>query len=204
MLPTNDLPEPSDAERDAADFIESARRLARLVRTLTPIAVTLHELQEALDELSAAADRPSRPAAENGSAWATLANAPLSPRFTNSHPIDLSFSSAPPSLGEERLVAPGSTGTITIAVIRTNGSLDLVRVHDALMNVEGVTKLGVSSYTRGRAKILMTVEHPVERDALSRALADAFPNEFTGDWLGDFEYQAVLGPLDLAPRVEEA
>lgn len=195
MPPADDAPLPSDAERAVADFLRSARHLAQIIRALTPVATGLHDLQDALDELGAVAARGVRPAPENGSAWQALAAPPLG-RPAGVRPGDLAYS--PPPFGEERLIEPGSTGTISIAVIRTEGNLDLVRVHDALINVEGATKLGVTSYTRGRAKILMTVEHPLERDALSRALAGAFPGEFAGDWLGESEYQAVLGPLNLA------
>lgn len=90
----------------------------------------------------------------------------------------------------------GSTGrrrTVSVTVMRSEGPLDLVRVHSALDGLEGVTGLALASYTRGRANILLDTERdPAELDVRDALLA-AFPEGVSGEWTSESEYVATIG-----------
>jgi hypothetical protein len=83
--------------------------------------------------------------------------------------------------------------TVSVTVARSDGPLDLVRVHSALEAMPGVTGLALTSYTRGRAGIMLETERPGSELPLHDALLDAFPEGVTGRWEGEGEYTATIG-----------
>jgi hypothetical protein len=87
---------------------------------------------------------------------------------------------------------------VSVTVTRSEGPLDLVRVHGALDGLPGVTGLALASYTRGRANILLDTERPRDELAVRDALIAAFPEGVSGEWVSDTEYLATIGTADTA------
>lgn len=105
--------------------------------------------------------------------------------------------SAPQAPAEPASSAPaqaaGAKRTVSVTVSRNEGPLDLVRVHGALESVPGVTGLALTSYTRGRAGILLETDRPPADLDLGDALGSVFPEGVNGNWEGENEYVAVIG-----------
>ena len=69
--------------------------------------------------------------------------------------------------------------TITVTVTREDAPLDLVRVHSALDQVQGVLSLALVSYTRGRAVLQIEGDRPIDEMRLTEGLRAAFPEGVT-------------------------
>lgn len=81
---------------------------------------------------------------------------------------------------------------VTFTISNPTGTLDLSRVHRAIEAVPGVTGLVVTSYTRGRAQLLLNVAPDVMILPLADALADAFPAGVQTHWHSDTEFEATV------------
>jgi hypothetical protein len=210
----------ADLEQRAAGAIEAIRAAARLMRALAPVAAELRELQDAIAELQSAVQPPPRQSL--GSARTESLRVPpptppahlpmpesswkreSEPQWTRTpdaaepRPSVLPFPTARPETeprpsGAETAGNGGRPRTVTVTVSRTEGPLDLVRVHSALDAIDGVAGLALASYTRGRAVILIDTDRSPERLALADALREAFPEGVNGHWLGESEYLATIG-----------
>jgi hypothetical protein len=93
--------------------------------------------------------------------------------------------SAPPAAHVRR--------TITVTVTREDAPLDLVRVHSALDQVQGVTSLALVSYTRGRAVLQVEGDRPIDELRLTEGLRAAFPEGVTAHHQGPDDIVVSIG-----------
>ena len=101
--------------------------------------------------------------------------------------------STEPVAAAARPIPTARRRTVSVTVTRTEGPLDLVRVHGALDGLPGVTGLALASYTRGRANILLDTDRAPDDLAVAEALRSAFPEGVSGEWMGDTEFVATIG-----------
>jgi hypothetical protein len=182
----------ADMERAASAMAEQIRRLAQVTRSLASLTDAIEELRSAAGGL-APPGQPSRsePAAppapeqirplagdaQSGGSEAEAA-APAASGAENHTP-------GPPS-------AAARPEPVSVTVSCPGGSLDLVRVFRALQPMDGVADLNLLSYAGGRAVVQLAVYKPPQQIALHDALAAAFPEGMTGDWIAPAEYVAVI------------
>jgi hypothetical protein len=83
--------------------------------------------------------------------------------------------------------------TVTVTVTREDSPLDLVRVHAALDQLEGVTSLTLVSYTRGRAVLQMEADRPIDELPLTEGLGAAFPEGVTAHQQGPDDILMAIG-----------
>jgi hypothetical protein len=194
MQPDDRSRQERDLERQIATFVESARRLSRLARTIAHLPAELRELQVALGQLAAGAVPPVRPALPPTDVGDASMSEPALP------PGRLStFASGEPAGGgagrrdlHEPIPPPAGIGTITVTVAQEQGTLNLVRVYDALASLPQSSSLGLTKYERSRASILISIDRGLARTAIPETLRAAFPRGVRGEWLSDTEYEAVL------------
>jgi hypothetical protein len=82
---------------------------------------------------------------------------------------------------------------ITVTVTREDVPLDLVRVHSALDQVQGVTSLALLSYARGRAILQIETERPIDELPLAEGLRAAFPEGVTARRQGADALEMTIG-----------
>jgi hypothetical protein len=219
MTSRNEPREYPDLDRSVSEIVDAVRLTIRLLNTLVPVAEQLRGLQDTLLDLqssalgsppgSVRALPPGAPSPAGAAEPTSRRDEHGSPRAEPA-PVESGPGSKPAT--ENGVAArvepaertdhaaedgtthpPGGKRTVSVTVSRPEGSLDLVRVHGALESIPGVTGLALTSYTRGRAGILLETDRPPSALELDSALTAVFPEGVNGGWQGESEYVAVIG-----------
>ncbi|MGH2583731.1 MAG: hypothetical protein ACRDJE_02320 [Dehalococcoidia bacterium] len=182
----------ADMERAASVMAGQIRRLAQITRSLASLTDAIEELRSAAGGL-VPADQPPRAERSGPSAPERI-----QPFVDAAQPGSEEAEAAAPATpdAESHAAAASSPSTrpesLSVTVSCPDGSLDLVRVFRALQPMDGVADLNLLSYTGGRAILQLVVYKPPQQLALHDALAAAFPEGVTGDWIAPTEYVVVI------------
>lgn len=193
MAEQDDAGRAAPPEESIESALVAARRLTGLVRNLTPLLAQLADLEHALSEFvhatrdtyavtDAGAHADTPPSAAAVSAGDVGEAMPV-----QAMPAPAADASTSPDV---KRTSPG--GTVTLTVSAQQGALDLSRVHRAVESVVGITGLVVTSYTRGRAELLLSIAPDVLALPLGEALTAAFPNGVDAGWSSDSAFDAVV------------
>lgn len=180
-------------EESIESALLAARRLTGLVRNLTPLLAQLSDLERALTEFVhatrdtyAVAGSATPPDPRASAAAASPGMAAGAERDPATPPTAADVPTSPDA------ARTSAGGMVTLTVSAQHGALDLARVHRAVESVSGITGLVVTSYTRGRAELLLSIAPDVLALPLGEALAAAFPQGVDGGWSSDSVFDAVV------------
>lgn len=185
-----------------AEAIASVNRAvdeaAALLSVLAPVAGGLPNLQRAIAEFCSSTtpaattlimvEQSSAPLPAADTATGDRPSGPGEPIATRAAPQSAGAVAPAPNAS----TAPAGVRTISVIVSRTDGPLDLVRVHGAMHGMAGVRGVTLASYTRDRAVLLLDTDLPSATLPLVEQLAAAFPEGVNGEWLSDTEFVAAI------------